>query len=82
MTEAEAIKVLKMVETHGSLTTNAKELAIKALEKQIAKDVYEAHFYREPFPVYRCPVCPNTFIERNQMYCQDCGQKILWDSEV
>ena len=59
----------------------AKKLAIKALEKQIAKDVYEAHFYREPFPIYRCPVCPNTSIERNQVYCQDCGQKLDW-SEV
>ena len=33
MTEQEAIKVLKMVETHGSLTTQAKEMAIKALEE-------------------------------------------------
>ncbi len=35
MTEAEAITVLKMVEAHGSLAINAKELAINALEKQI-----------------------------------------------
>ena len=33
MTELEAISVLKMVETHGALTTNAKEMAIKALEE-------------------------------------------------
>ena len=38
MTEQEAISVLKMIETHGSLSTNAKDEAIKALE--------EVHQYR------------------------------------
>ena len=33
MTEQEAISVLKMIETHGSLPTNAKYEAIKALEE-------------------------------------------------
>ena len=33
MTEHEAISVLKMIETHGSLPTNAKDEAIKALEE-------------------------------------------------
>ena len=33
MTEQEAISVLKMIETHGSLSTNAKDEAIKALEE-------------------------------------------------
>lgn len=33
MTEQEAISVLKMIETHGSLPTNAKDEAIKALEE-------------------------------------------------
>jgi hypothetical protein len=33
MTESEAINILKMVETHGSLTTKAKDMAIKALEE-------------------------------------------------
>ena len=32
MTEQEAISVLKMIETHGSLPTNAKYESIKALE--------------------------------------------------
>jgi hypothetical protein len=86
MTEQEAIKVLEKekayMDSHGGdMQSKALEMAIKALEKQIAKDVYEAHFYREPFPIYRCPVCPNTSIERNQVYCQDCGQKLDW-SEV
>ena len=33
MTEKEAISVLKMIETHGSLPTNAKYESIKALEE-------------------------------------------------
>lgn len=33
MTEQEAIRVLKMIETHGSLPTNAKYESIKALEE-------------------------------------------------
>ena len=32
MTEQEAISVLKMIETHGSFPTNAKDESIKALE--------------------------------------------------
>jgi hypothetical protein len=59
----------------------ALRMAINTLEKQIAKKVYEGHFYREPFPIYRCPMCPNTVLERNQEYCQCCGQKLDW-SEV
>ena len=35
MTENEAIKVLNMIETHGPLPTMAKEMSIKALEKQM-----------------------------------------------
>ena len=71
MTEQEAIKVLKMVETHGSLTTNAKELAIKALEKQIAKK-----------PIIRglgqryCSVCGCGGADHQ--YCARCGQKLEW----
>ena len=33
MTEQQAISVLKMIETHGSLPTNAKYESIKALEE-------------------------------------------------
>ena len=34
MNNLQAIAVLKMIETHGSLPTEAKELSIKALQKQ------------------------------------------------
>lgn len=38
MTNEEAIKVLNMIETHGSLPTMAKELSIKALSQQPCED--------------------------------------------
>ncbi len=34
MTREDAIKVLNMVEAHGSIVIKAKEMAIKALEKE------------------------------------------------
>ena len=87
MTEQEAISVLKMIETHGSLTTNAKDEAIKALE--------EVQQYRaigtveeclaavdkmkpkktaiEAIKVHICPVCGSSGIYD---YCGNCGQRV------
>lgn len=78
MTESDAIKVLKMVETHGSLTTKAKDMAIKALEKQIAK---------KPIldKVYICPTCKSEmycepdYMQLHFNYCTECGQKLDWE---
>ena len=86
MTESEAIKVLKMVEAHGSLTTKAKDIAIKALEKQIAKkpievkglifsltkDGSEAHEI-----ICECPNCRSRKLKRG-FPCK-CGQRIDWE---
>ena len=38
MTNEQAIKVLTMVEAHGSLVIKAKEMAIKALEQEPCED--------------------------------------------
>jgi hypothetical protein len=86
MTEIEAIKVLKMVETHGALTTNAKKMAIKALEKQIVKKPTIDEFdYGEG---YVCPNCESFLhyvddddehIRTN--YCCNCGNKLDWEWE-
>ena len=87
MTEQEAISVLKMIATHGSLPTNAKDEAIKALE--------EVHQYRaigtieecreavdkmkpkktaiEAIKVHICPVCGFGGIYD---YCGNCGQRV------
>jgi len=42
MTRDEAITVLNMVETHGSLVIQAKEMAIKALEQESVLDKIRA----------------------------------------
>lgn len=83
MTEAEAIKEIKrwtsVLMSAGSQcvmeTAEAQELAIKALENQIAK---------KPVGLHKniCPNCSWHIVGRNQRYCSDCGQKLNWDSEV
>ena len=89
MTESEAIKVLNMIETHGSRPTTAKEMSIKALEKQISKEPeYEADGYADGELVYdyaKCPICGHNFeYEINDWgcnYCSNCGQKLEWSDE-
>lgn len=71
MTESEAIKVLNMIETHGSLPTMAKEIAINALEKQIAKKPTKDKYVLE---LDFCPECGTEVTYCN--YCPHCGQKI------
>ena len=72
MTESEAIKVLNMIETHEPLSTMAKEMSIKALEKQIPKkSEMEKYTKRE---LYFCPICGTEVTDCR--YCPQCGQKI------
>ena len=78
MTESKAIKVLNMIVTHEPLSTMAKEMSIKALEKQIPK---KPRFYAHN---YYCSVCDN-LVGNNEFewqrfkYCDVCGQKIDWN---
>lgn len=51
---------------------NAKELAIKALEKQIAKKPKK----RKDTTYSFCPCCDSGNLQND--YCTDCGQKIDW----
>lgn len=68
----------------------AFDMAIKALEKQIAKKprkngLYSAHsgIFRK-IPAYTCPSCGNMCLEKwatersITSYCWDCGQKLDW----
>ena len=87
MTEQEAISVLKMIETHGSLTTNAKDESIKALEEVqkyraigTIKECQEAVEKMKPkktaieaIKVHICPVCGSSGIYD---YCGNCGQRV------
>ena len=89
MTEQEAISVLKMIETHGSLPTNAKDKAIKALEEvqkyRAIGTVYECRLAVEKMkpkrPINRCmfsecPTCGNVEI-KDCKHCPDCGQALI-----
>ena len=87
MTEQEAISVLKMIETHGSLPTNAKDEAIKALEEvQQYREIGTIEECREAvdkmkpkktaieaIKVHICPVCGFGGIYD---YCGNCGQRV------
>ena len=87
MTQQEAISVLKMIETHGSLPTNAKDEAIKALEKvQQYRAIGTVEECRaavekmkpkktaiEAIKVHICPVCGFSGIYD---YCGNCGQRV------
>ena len=87
MTEQEAISVLKMIETHGSLPTNAKDEAIKALEEVqqyraigTVNECREAVDKMKPkktaieaIKVHICPVCGFGGIYD---YCGNCGQRV------
>ena len=87
MTEQEAISVLKMIETHGSLPTNAKDEAIKALEevqqyraigtpdecRAAAEKMKPKKTAIEAIKVHICPVCGFSGIYD---YCGNCGQRV------
>ena len=87
MTEQEAISVLKMIETHGSLPTNAKDEAIKALEEvqqyraigtieeclAAVEKMKPKKTAIEAIKVHICPVCGFSGIYD---YCGNCGQRV------
>ena len=92
MTEQETISVLKMIETHGSLPTNAKDEAIKALEDvqqyraigtieecRVAVDKMKPKKTAiEAIKVHICPVCGFSGIYD---YCGNCGQRVQMFSD-
>ena len=91
MTEKEAIKELHAIRPRGSIIpqkrAEALDVAIKALEKQIAKKVkIEQWIYTKcdcgfefskhhGYGYYSIP------IENKTKYCPNCGQKLDWSDE-
>ena len=87
MTEQEAISVLKMIETHGSLPTKAKDESIKALEelkqyraigtieecREAVDKMKPKKTAMEAIKVHICPVCGFSGIYD---YCGNCGQRV------
>lgn len=91
MTESEAIEEVRFnMSTIGLSNESAKRvvkarnIAIKALEKQIPKKPdYEADGYSDGQLVYDtwiCPCCEKHYEVDydNYDYCPDCGQKLDW----
>ena len=97
MTESEAIKVLNMIVTHEPLSTMAKEMSIKALEKQIPKKpVNDGCLDNEGMwhewkgvngrPYDLCPNCNTNLCcempyENKPNYCSKCGCRLDWSDE-
>ena len=66
------------------------DIAINALEKQIAKKPRKTDSYRGVLKrvyAYVCPTCGNACLEKymnerqNTMFCWNCGQKLDWSDE-
>ena len=81
MTEKEAIEELKCYRAcSGTQLPEEIELAINALEKQIAKKPTDID---NELNTFKCPSCQHTLIALDDMtihkHCLICGQKLLWD---
>ena len=82
----EAIKELKSYADNswGGLN-EAFELAIKALEKQIASKVKYNNRHGEGYDLfnkdyYNCPACGRRLRNKqHDPYCPKCGQALLWE---
>ena len=80
ITYKQAITVLSMIESHGSIPTLAKEKSIHALEKQIPKKVVMER------NIYLCPNCGanvetdcgDDMLDYRLNFCDNCGQKLDW----
>ena len=82
MAESEAIKrINECRNTPGfqpyGYINEALNIAIKALEKQIAKKPIYDNYHRAG---YRCPDCNNTN-PWGYKHCKYCGQKLDWSGE-
>ena len=112
MTESEAIEIVRKEKSYmdshaGRAQSEAFQMAINALEKQIPKkpilkhDVSVMHINRGNQPHewkrlesdnWHCPEC-DSFVgervyvrskvhdQRKKKYCDNCGQKLNWESD-
>ena len=98
MTEAEAREIIKDILAEATAGEDAVsyvtecdkeplELAIKALEKQIAKKPVLVTRADGIIKFYPCPTCSTAekyeSVYPKQKHCTNCGQALLWEnSEV
>lgn len=86
MKPEETIKKLRYPELPDGLVMvglEARQEAIKALEKQIPKEPKYKKQLRDFFGMVYvtkgdCPCCGKAEIYSNANYCPDCGQKLDW----
>ncbi len=87
MKPEEAIKKLRYPELPDGLVMvglEARQEAIKALEKQIPKKPnnmksildFSGRYYTTKG---NCPVCNREGLNRSSIYCDECGQKLDWE---
>lgn len=87
MKPEEAIKKLRYPELPDGLVMvglEARQEAIKALEKQIPKKPnnmksildFSGRYYTTKG---NCPVCNREGLNRSFIYCDECGQKLDWE---
>ena len=93
MTESEVIKELHKIRPRGGIIpqkrAEALDVAIQALEKQIAKKPIMKQYFEDLEDEYLCcPTCGEILTDRipadnNTFYfhCMNCGQKFDWSDE-
>ena len=79
MNEQEAIRY---IEQHGFISDEAKDMAIKALEKQMPKKPRLVQRAKSIIEFYPCPTCSTAekyeAVYPKQKHCTNCGQKLDW----
>ena len=93
MTESEAIKELHKIRPRGGIIpqkrAEAIDVAINALEKQIAKKPIMKPYFDDMEEEYLCcPTCGEALTDRMPFdnkdfyfHCLNCGQKLDWSDE-
>ena len=93
MKESEAIKELHKIRPRGGIIpqkrAEALDVAIQALEKQIAKKPIMKQYFEDLEDEYLCcPTCGEILTDRipadNKTFyfhCMNCGQKFDWSDE-
>ena len=95
MEENQAIEIVKKEKAYmdnhaGKAQSEAFQMAINALEKQMPKKPRKTDSYRGVLKrvyAYVCPSCGNVCLEKcmnerqNTMFCWNCGQKLDWSDE-
>ena len=83
MTRKEAITVLNMVEAHGSLVIQAKDMAVKALEQEPKTGHWIEHKHNGISHI-ECSECLSWFLQAHLLrnsYCPNCGAKMESEDE-